>query len=221
MTIEKAAVYLHIELNELKKFVRQGEIPFAGDEDHPFFNEDELDAWASRRIMNMSGKNLADFDKDAAAAHKGEADFTLSCLISPDRIFLDFDAKTKNSVISGMVDYAESLDLLYDPKDLYETLREREELCSTGLAGGFAILHPRFHDSYLATESFLLFARASRPVHFGAPDGKPTDLFFALVCSEDRVHLRALARLCMLLSDEKKVAVLRNSDTPEEIVNLF
>ncbi len=221
LTLESASAYLHLDPMALSRLVRQGEIPFSGEPTRPLFREDELDLWASQRILGMSAKSLNAYNRDAAEAHRTEEPFTLEKLITPSRVFLNFNARTKTSVISETVKCADSLDLLYDPGDLFESLRQREELCSTGLAGGFAIMHPRNHDPYLATESFLLFARATKPIYFGAPDGKPTDLFFTLVCHEDRIHLRALARLCMLLSDEKLVADLRLSDSIDEIASLL
>lgn len=216
--LEQAAHYLHVDAHRLSRLVRQGEVPFSGDATRPLFRAEELDAWASKRILDMDGRRLDAFNRDAAAAHgPGDTPLSLASLIAPERIFLSLDARTKASVLSETVRCADSLGLLYDPRELLESLRAREELCSTGLAGGFAILHPRNHDPYLASESFLLFARAATPVHFGAPDGKPTDLFFTLVCHEDRIHLRALARLCMALANQKLVAVLRESDSSGEI----
>ena len=217
LNLEQAAAYLNVEPIEVSRLVRRGEIPFSGDAARPLFLEEALDAWASRRILGMNGRRLGAYDRDASAAHRGDTPFVLSSLLTPERVFTSLDARTKASVLSGLVACADGLGLLYDPRDLLESLRAREELCSTGLPGGIAVPHPRNHDPYLASESFLLVARPSAPVHFGAPDGKPTDLFFLLVCHEDRQHLRALARLCMVLGDPALTTTLRASDDPSEI----
>lgn len=222
LSLEQASAYLHLEALEVSRLVRRREIPFFGEIGRPFFREEELDAWASQRILGMNERKLDSYNRDFEVAHSRDAmPFRLSSLLTPERIILGFQAKTKASVLSETVAHADALGLLYDPSDLLESLRNREELCSTGLAGGFAILHPRNHDPYLATESFLLFARSERPIPFGAPDGKSTDLFFTLVCHEDRIHLRALARLCMALSDADLVEILRRSEDSEEIFAAF
>lgn len=215
LDIEQAANYLAIDRGSLMKRVREGGIPFTGSDDDPVFSKDDLDAWASSQILEMDGRRLERFERVAAGAD-AEA-FPLYSLVSPERVFLDVEARTKASILSELVARAEALGLLYDPRDLLESLRAREALCSTALTGGAAIPHPRHHDPYLAQESFLIVARPSAPIHFGAPDGKPSDLFFLLVCQDDRRHLRALARLCSILSDPRRMATLRTAEAPEEI----
>lgn len=220
LNLDDAAAYLHMPSRDIIAYAREGELPYIGDISRPSFREDDLDAWASRHILAMNERKLDDYEKNAAHDHRKDGvALSLTSLLSIDRINLNFNARTKASVISESVRMADELGLLYDPKDLLESLRRREELCSTAMAGGFAILHPRCHDPYLASESFLLFGRTATPIHFGAPDGKPTDLFFTLVCHEDKVHLRTLARLCMLLNDKTLIELLRNSDSPAEIVD--
>ncbi len=218
LTAEQAASYLHIKPHDVLRFVKQDEIPFSGSVERPLFAKDELDAWASRRILAMNGKRLGAYDREAKAAGEAEGrPFSLSSLVAPDRVLLDLDARTKASILSEIVAGADRLGLLYDPHDLLESLRQREELCSTGMPGGFAIPHPRNHDPYLASESFLLVARPIAPIHFGSPDGKPTDVFLTLVCQDDRLHLSALARLCLVLSNPTAAETLRRSQSPYEI----
>lgn len=220
LSLEEAAQYLHIASREIAAHVMEGDLPYTGDASRPLFREEDLDAWASRHILAMNERKLGDFDKSAAHAHrKDDEPFSLTSLLSLERIVLKLNARTKASVISECVNCVDELGLLFDPKDLLESLRMREELCSTALPGGYAILHPRYHDPYLASESFLLFARVETPIHFGAPDGKPTDLFFTLVCHEDKIHLRALARLCMLLGNKDLINLLRTSDSANEILS--
>lgn len=214
--IDQAANYLALDKGSLLKCVREGSIPFTGSGEAPVFDKDDLDAWASEQILEMDGRRLERFERDATAADDGEA-FPLYGLVSPERVFLGLEARTKASILSELVARAEGLGLLYDPRDLLESLRAREALCSTALPGGVAVPHPRHHDPYLAQESFLLVARPAVPIHFGAPDGKPSDLFFLLVCQEDRRHLRALARLCSILMDGRRMDILRTADSPEEI----
>jgi len=46
-------------------------------------------------------------------------------------------------------------------------------------------------------------------IHFGAPDGQPTTLFFLVCCQDDRIHLHALARLCLMAQKTSLLAELR------------
>lgn len=209
MGIDSAARYLDIGQEELARLVKMGEIPYLGSPARPLFPVSELDAWASRRILEKGALTKA--------AKRGAAGLSASSLISPERVLLSFNPKTRTSVISGLVAHCEELGLLYDPGELFGSLRRREELSSTGMSGGFALLHPFCRDPYLAQESFLVFARSARPVFFGAPDGKPTTFFFLLVCMDEALHLKTLASLCSLLSDASVTGALCEAQSEEEI----
>lgn len=216
MNLEEAAAYLRMEPIAVSRLVRQGEMSYSGDPARPLFLADNLDAWASKRILGMDAKRLAELERGMAAARPREEAFDLLSLAAPDRIFLGVEARTKASLISALVECADSIGLLYDPKDLLGSLRSREEESPTALPGGIAIPHPRHHDPYLATDSFLVVARTLQPIHFGAPDGRPTDLFFLLVCQDERLHLRALARLCATLSNPAVVSAVRSAASARE-----
>jgi mannitol/fructose-specific phosphotransferase system IIA component (Ntr-type) len=85
-----------------------------------------------------------------------------------------------------------------DPTSLLEGLEAREDLCSTGVPGGLALLHARNPESYLFEEAFLALGRTIQQIPFGSPDGQPTNLFFLIGCPDDRMHLHTLARLCLM-----------------------
>ena len=120
-------------------------------------------------------------------------------------------SKTRASVLLDLVALAEKTGNLSDPKTLLASLEAREELCSTALPGGFALPHPRFHEPYLVEQSFLVVGRPIQEIHFGAPDGQPTQLFFLLCCQDDRLHLHTLARLCLVAQKTKVLDQLRDA----------
>ena len=220
LTLQQVAEYLRVEPIQVSRLVRQDDIPFSGTTAKPLFDRGEIDAWASRRILGMNDKRLATYHSESERPAKGDSGvFSVCSMISPERIVLGLPSKTKASVLADVTRIADDAGLLYDPRDLLESLRAREELCSTGLGNGVAIIHPRHHDPYLATESFLLLARAAHPVPFGAPDGRPTDLFFVLVCQDDRRHLQALTHLCLMFTQTPLLGELRAAESTDEILS--
>ena len=55
------------------------------------------------------------------------------------------------------------------------------------------------------------------PIDFGAPDGKPVDILFLMICPTVRDHLQQLARLASVLRDESFRQSLCNKP-PQEVI---
>jgi PTS system nitrogen regulatory IIA component len=125
--------------------------------------------------------------------------------------------RSKAAVLRAMTAVAERTGYLYDPDDLLDSLRQREELCSTGVDGGAALLHPRHHDPYTFEDSFVCIGRTLAAVPFGAPDGGKTDVFFLVCCQDDRLHLHVLARLCLLCRNAPFLQGLRSAASGQEM----
>lgn len=219
MNSEQVARYLHVDPMQVSRWVRQGEIPFEHGIANPAFRRREIDAWASQRILGMREKPLASYHRETSqqARREDDAPFTVCSMLSRERTLCGLRSRTKAAVLRDLAAVAEREEILYDPRDLVRSLEEREALCSTGLTGGVAIVHPRHHDPYIASESFLILARAAHPICFGAPDGKPTDLFFLLVATDDRHHLQALARLCLMMLNTGLLNNLRAAESADDL----
>jgi mannitol/fructose-specific phosphotransferase system IIA component (Ntr-type) len=69
------------------------------------------------------------------------------------------------------------------------------------------------------SESFLVVGRTIQPIHFGAQDGLPSDIFFLLCCQDDRLHLHTLARLCSLCMETPLLETLRQADSSQEMLD--
>ena len=83
---------------------------------------------------------------------------------------------------------------------IFDTLCGRERLGSTGLGHGVAIPHARSARALNAAGAFL---RLAEPIDFGAIDGQPVDLVFAVVVPEHfaQQHLLLLAQLAEMFGD--------------------
>ncbi len=213
LTLDEAAKYLHLDTGYLARLVKQREVPFTESGGRFGFDRDELDAWASQRILRMTDRHLKDYHHGSSMGTRcGDGDYALiATLFDPGRTVVDLPSRTKASVLRDLVGVAEAAGLLYAPADLINSLEAREAACSTGLAGGVALVHPRNHDPYLAAESFVVLARTATPLPFGAPDGQNTDIFFLVCCLDDRLHLHTLARLCTMLGTTDCLPCLRQA----------
>lgn len=135
----------------------------------------------------------------------------------PENIFLDFTAENKYDAIRILSEKAKELKLVRDARWLYEVVVAREELISTAIGHGVALLHPRhLHPSKIKTPS-ILFGRSKNPVDFDAPDNQPVNLFFMLLLHNDKQHLFSLSYISKLIMNPEILEALSTATTPEEI----
>lgn len=222
----EVADYLHLSRGDVEKLVRRNEIPFERRGEKLVFSRNDIDAWASKRIIGTSKGGLAEFHKKSSASSAKAQNLSKEHAIIPDLLKPAFinpamKSKTKASLIGDMVALADSTNLLLQKDDLLKSLREREQMCSTALAGGIALLHPRTHQPFMFENSFMVLGRTIQPVPFGSPDGMTTDLFFLVCCQDDRTHLHVLARLCVLCYQTTLLLDLREAGTADEMYNLL
>ncbi|GIX35468.1 MAG: PTS IIA-like nitrogen-regulatory protein PtsN [Lysobacteraceae bacterium] len=103
---------------------------------------------------------------------------------------------------------------------IFDALCAREKLGSTGLGHGVAIPHGRSAHLGAAIGGFV---RVAEPIDFGAPDGQPVDLFFALGVPEHftHQHLLLLSQLAELFSDAAFTARLREATDADRLYALL
>ena len=138
-------------------------------------------------------------------------------LLSPSSI-VQLNSQTKEGVIEELIAVL-NLDERRR-KEAIKALLEREGLGSTGLGDGVAIPH----GTIKGIEHILLaLGRSSRGVDFRADDGKPVHIFFLLLAPEGKAdfHLRALAKICNMMKDEKFRRALLSARGAEEIYHLI
>ena len=110
--------------------------------------------------------------------------------------------------------------LLADDADasprIAECLRQRERLGSTAIGHGVAIPHGRCGAFAEARAAFL---RLSPAVDFGAGDGEPVDLVFAMAVPSHftQQHLELLSELAEHFADPAFRAALRQADDADAL----
>jgi PTS system nitrogen regulatory IIA component len=223
LDLDEVASYLHLSCADIERLLKNQEIPFEKHGSRLVFRKVDIDSWASKRILSLAGKRLTDYHQGSSrAAHEV---FRHQALL-PERLrpaFIDpaLSAKTKASVLREMALLAGKTGRVYDPEALLAGLQAREELCSTGVPGGLALLHPRHAEPFLFESPFIVLGRTVQHIPFGAPDGGPTDLFFLIGSPDDRLHLHFLARLCLMAQKTGVLAELRQASTSEAMYEVM
>ena len=136
---------------------------------------------------------------------------SIADLIGPSGVAVGFGARTPRQVMNLIADKA-AQNFGLDPVGVLSALLEREQSGSTGVATPHARVSGLEH-------SRLVVVRLEQPIAFGAIDGQPVDLFFALLSPEDSgvEHLRALARISRLVRQEDLRGQLRQAADADAI----
>ncbi len=138
-------------------------------------------------------------------------------VISPDLVLLDADlGASTTEVITALAGVIHDADRASSPQLLADAALAREAQNPTGVPGRVAIPHCRSAAVEVPT---LAFARLSRPVDFGGPDGD-ADLVFLIAAPEGggKAHLKILSKLARALVRGDFIDRLRAADTEQEIV---
>lgn len=135
-----------------------------------------------------------------------------------ERIALDVEAGSKKRVLELLAELLHTQ--AQDATTVFDHLLERERLGSTGMGHGIALPHARLEGLSEARGGFI---RLSQGVDFGAVDGAPVDMIFALLVpgAATEAHLKLLASLAGLLRNPQLRADLRQASDAQLVLRLL
>ena len=203
------AVYLHITPQQVEKLASRGKVPGRRVQGKWVFSFAEIHHWMEERMGLLEDSELMRVE---ASLSSSTDESLLSQMLSAESIAIPLKAKTKRSVIEEMVGLAEATGMLWDAERMTEAIRAREELQSTALPNGVALLHPRRPLSNVVGEPLVSLGVSSHGIPFGGRRGL-THIFFLICSTDDRGHLHTLARLTRMLQDEDFVPRLRDAES--------
>jgi PTS system nitrogen regulatory IIA component len=136
----------------------------------------------------------------------------LSEVLAADRIVVVTDAGSRDGVLDAAARLLASTGA--DSATIAGGLRQRERMGSTAIGHGVAIPHGRIAGVGRTRAAFL---RLQPAIDFGAPDGMPVDLVFAMAAPEQftQQHLELLSQVAERFADAGFRAALR--DAPDAL----
>ena len=223
LTLNELVDYLHLPKRDILLLVKRHEIPHRQMGPDYVFPREDIDRWASQRLLGMADKDIQAFHKSSTArVHDlSERHALLPELMQPNYIAPELEGKTPPKVIRNMVDLADATGMVWDPDGLLAGVEERESLFSTAMPCGAALLHPPHHEPYMFEDSFVVVGRSVNPILFGAPGGASTEIFFLICSQEDRIHLHLLARISMICRETDILDELHAAESAGEMFDLL
>lgn len=210
--IDSLAKYLHIEKQKVEKLTNRGRIPGHRVDGKWRFSPQEIHQWLEQRLGVLDQEELAQVE--GAMARQSTAlpeDSKISSLLSTETISIPFGGKTKSSVIQSMSELAASTGLLWDIEKMASAVREREDMQTTALESGVALLHPRRPLSSILGQPILALGVAGRGVPFGG--NSLTDVFWLICSTDETTHLKTLARLSRIISNSEVLEEIRSAES--------
>ena len=140
----------------------------------------------------------------------------LEKLLDKDRVILNLKSKNKDDVLRELL---AALKLPEDKEKLvYEALKKRESIGSTGIGKGIAIPHTR---SLVLDRVYLVVGRSKEGIDFDALDGKPVHLFF-LLCAPPQdpgtTYLLTLGKIAHVARKLSKREDYMDIEDPKEFI---
>ena len=141
-------------------------------------------------------------------------------VLTPDTVWVDLKADTKQGIIEEMIDRLVASGKIKDQAAVLQAVLDREEKMSTGMQNGVAIPHGKTD----AVKSLVAAVGLNKTgVDFESMDGIPSTIFIMTISPAKRrgPHMQFLAEVSRLLGQASERSKLLACDTHQQIYQLF
>lgn len=220
--IDRLAAYLHMMPAAIAKLAERGKLPGRRVGGDWRFSTADIHHWLEDRIGLSDDEALVAMEGalERASGQTGPEEISISGLLHQEAIAVPLDARTRGSVITKMSELASQTHLLWDAAKMADAVRAREEMHSTALDNGVALLHPRRPMSAILAEAILAIGVSPGGIPFGN-GGSLTDIFFLICSTSDHEHLRILARLSRVINDQPFLSAVRTAPDAQAVLGLI
>ncbi len=220
--IDRLAAYLHMMPAAIAKLAERGKLPGRRVGGEWRFSTAEIHHWLEDRIGLSDDEALVAMEGalERASDQTDPDEISIANLLHPEAIAVPLDARTRGSVVTKMTELAAQTHLLWDAGKMADAVRAREEMHSTALDNGVALLHPRRPMPAILAEALLAVGVSPGGIPFGN-DGSLTDIFFLICSTSDHEHLRILARLSRVINDQTFLSAIRTASDGQTVLDLI
>lgn len=128
-------------------------------------------------------------------------------MLEPARVLANVEGRSKKHSLEVVSELIAGVSEELAREDVFEALLARERIGNTGLGKGIAIPHGKIAGLKATTGAFI---KLSEAVDFGAQDGVPVTLIFAILVPDDDAdeHFEDVAETARALSDSRLLEML-------------
>jgi PTS system nitrogen regulatory IIA component len=210
-SVDELARQLGRDRREIERLASRGRIPAHKRGTEWQFHAAEVTQWLEQEMRDYSDSQLAAIETGQASPSLPK-DIPVTSLLKPELVQVPLEARTKRSVLEGLVEAAGRTWQIWEPATVLKAVQDRETCHSTAFDNGIAFPHPRNPLPDAIGESLVAFGRTLNPISFGAANNAPTDCFFLILCKDTATHLQVLARLSRMIQLPEFLPLLRAAD---------
>ena len=220
--VESLAQYLHLAPQQVVKLADRGKLPGRKVGGQWRFAKPDIHHWLERRIGLSDELELIKVEAVLRRSEPPEqqSDPRVAEMLPLEAIAAPLPSRTRNSAINSMVELAADTGWLWDAKEMARAVKAREDMHTTALGNGVALLHPRRPMPKILAQPLLALGLTGSGIPFGG-DSTLSDVFFLICSVDDRGHLRTLARLSRILAASGFLDALRRAENAEEARRLI
>lgn len=200
--VDSLARFLHLLPEQVQKMAERNKLPGRRVANQWRFDRTEIFHWFENSIGISDEEQLKQVEK-ILQRHPGIEPGTtirLQDFLPSELILIPCSSRSKSSLINDLCEFVAQQGRLWEPVKMAQAIRAREELHSTALDNGVALLHPRRPQPGWIDSPFVALAKVDAGLPFGGPRGAMTRLFFLIASDQDAFHLKMLARISRLLA---------------------
>ncbi len=205
---------LNVAESTITRWIKQRGLPAQQVGGQYRVNRAELLEWATANNVKVALELFDHLEADAGTIP------SLVEALQAGGIHYNLQGTSKSQAIRALVQVLPLPDGV-DRELLLRLFLAREASASTAIGNGIAIPHVRNPIVLQVAQPAVPLAFLSRPVDFGALDGKPVHVLFSIISPTNRTHLQLLSRLSFALHDGKLRQTVARQAPREEILNEF
>jgi PTS system nitrogen regulatory IIA component len=175
------------------------------------FDRSEILEWATASKITLSSAIFGELE--------GPTVPTLVDALRTGGIQYDIQATDKSAALAEVVRRIH-LPPDVDRQFLLSVLLAREAAASTGVGDGIAFPHVRNPIVLHVKQPMIALGFLTKPIDYGAMDGKPVYALFTFVCPTVRAHLHLLSRLAFALRHREFKSAIQKRVAADEILRL-
>lgn len=211
-TTKQLSAYLMVSEKTLYRMLERSLLPAIRVGAQWRFRKRDIDAWLDVQVRKVEVEGSRAIPEELE-----HSEIEIHPLLSAENVWLDVPPLTRDELLLWMITRA-TFDQEVDRNALYESVLERERICSTALLDAAAFPHPNEPGAFHFTRKRILVAVAPGPVSFSDPHGHEPRVVVMILARTMQGYLLTISRAIKLFGDPQLIARVTAQGRPGEVI---